>query len=407
MASLWSIPVSLIPIATIESNLAGFLDVIKMTRCPQKFVRWQSKVVERSFRWADTIEKMRTSIDSVQMDLAVSNMQSISVAFVDENPINAVLFPCMTLLSAILSSPLLPLCRERSSMLQTCYKESVKRIGRELTRKIFEEVSAVGYRERKLFDDIILQLQSSSSYDDSSEDDCTTSLPYEDALLATLLMEACCRDKKKNKDGLISQASIMMIESSMKSDRTILRHLCIGVTLTPCTMYCASLPLPCSTTNASSASSPSSTATSCSSFTFSPEILRYPDNSKNIQNDVITLEDFSMIIENDQLWNIIIGNIQNNVELFLLFDNDFLIFQLLLEKNVNFGEIFVLRLKVSICSALEKASDGLYSGNLGNFYPIVLFTYSINKSVCLLFSSQLFILNRRDKSNMQDFLFTI
>ena len=386
MASLWNIPISLIPIATIESNLAGFLDVIKMTRCPQKFIRWQSKVVERSFRWADTIEKMRTSIDSVQIDLAVSHMQSISVAFVDEKPINALLFPCMTLLSAILSSPLLPLCRERSSMLQTCYREGVKRIGREMTRKIFEEVSAVGFRERKLFDEITLQLLSSSSHDDCSQDDCTVLLPYEDVLLATQLMEACCREKKKNVDGLISQTIIKKMESSMKSDAIILRHLCIGVTLTPCTMYCASLPPPCLSQPCTSSVS-SSSSSSSPSFTFSPEILRYPDNSKNIQNDYITLEDFSTIIECDQLWKIIINSVQNDIELFLHFDNEHSIFQLLIEKNLKFGEVFVQRLIVLISSVLEKTSDGLYSENLGNFHPIFYFSiHSMNHLYCSLLS---------------------
>ena len=76
---------------------------------------------------------------------------------------------------------------------------------------------------------------------------------------------------------------------------------------------------------------------------------------------------------------LIINSVQNDIELFLHFDNEHSIFQLLIEKNLKFGEVFVQRLIVLINSVLEKTSDGLYSENLGNFHPIFQFSiHSMN-----------------------------
>lgn len=373
MASQWNLPVTLIPMAVIESNLTGFLDVIKMTRCPQKFIRWQSKVVEKSFRWADSIHKLRQSIDSVQIDQAVSRVQSISVAFIDVKPINAVLFPYKTLLSAILSSPLLPLCHDRASMLQTCYEESSKRIGMDLTRKIFEEVSNATLCYRKLFDDMSLQHLSSRSHQDFSQDDHFSSLPLDDVLLACQLIEVCCKCKKKSEDGLISQSVIKKMETTIKTDSTILRLLCIGVTLNPCTLYCASSPSFGITT--SFVSSSSTSFPSCLPFPSVPQIQIYPHlNEKlehfierNLQNDIITLVDFSKMIENEQLWTVIINHIQIDCNLFLQFDENFLIFQLLLERNQAFGQKIVDQLKISIFDDLEKIFNGPNDKNEGDY----------------------------------------
>jgi hypothetical protein len=72
----------------------------------------------------------RDSIDSVQLEIVVDKMEKINVDFTDSNQRNVILDPYITLLKAILSSPLLPLCDNCVSILQTCYQESIKRIGR-------------------------------------------------------------------------------------------------------------------------------------------------------------------------------------------------------------------------------------------------------------------------------------
>jgi hypothetical protein len=73
----------------------------------------------------------RDSIDSVQLEIVVGKMEKINIDFIDTNPRNVIVDPYMTLLKAILSSPLLPLCNNRVLILQSCYRESTKRIGQD------------------------------------------------------------------------------------------------------------------------------------------------------------------------------------------------------------------------------------------------------------------------------------
>jgi hypothetical protein len=73
----------------------------------------------------------RDSIDSVQLEIVVGKMEKINIDFIDTNPRNVIIDPYLTLLKAILSSPLLPLCNNRVLILQSCYRESTKRIGQD------------------------------------------------------------------------------------------------------------------------------------------------------------------------------------------------------------------------------------------------------------------------------------
>jgi hypothetical protein len=56
--SQWNLPTNVIPIATIEATLKGFLDVLHMTRT-SKFTLWHSSTTEKSWRWGDSIVKLR------------------------------------------------------------------------------------------------------------------------------------------------------------------------------------------------------------------------------------------------------------------------------------------------------------------------------------------------------------
>ena len=321
MTSTWTLPTKVISTATIDATVTSFTDIIEMTRCSAKFVRWQPKTVLKAFKWVDTIQSLITSIDARQLEVAMTKVRRTNVIFVDLHPKNVLLQPCHVLIKAILSSPLLPLIDQRASILRCTYREAILRLGEEVTQKIFRDVADVCMNDKNIGDSANLKAGVINI------NECTTSnyealyeLPCDDVILASQLMLVCHGQMKHSKDSLIPTETIAMIKKAAHSDNTSLKMLCIGLSCSPCALYCACI----SPSNPNDDLIPTENPASVM-----PTQTNLPHADVHIDPSI---DDFYDMTRNVQLWEIIIDVATKDISRFLNFDENFNTFQLLLRE---------------------------------------------------------------------------
>ena len=368
MASNWELPARVIPIATIEATFTGFFDILKMTRCPNKFIRWQPKIVEKSFKWADAVEKLQSSIDPVQLQLAVSKLKVIAVSFIDEKPIDAVLFPYTALIRAILTSPLFSMCSERGNILIACVRESSARLGSAAAKKIFVEMDFKKTSSDHVFTQILSLDKRKRTYGEFDKHD--QPLPTDDLLLAAQMIEACCQCKEtvdKSENKFLPLSLINSIAATVRTDSRVLRLLCIGLSLSPCTLFCACVPR--NNRNPNTFTPNLSTSNSHNDSTST----EYSDMEINQPANVdISVDDFNDMMKSDQLWRIIIDQMKANILPFLKFDNNFTIFQNLREKNSEFAMASVDALITATTTFLKDTESQLREIDEGKYFYHIL-----------------------------------
>lgn len=342
--SQWNLPTNVTPIATIEATVQEFLNVLQMTRCT-KFNRWQSNTTAIAWRWADTINTLRDSIDSVQLEIVVGKMQKMNIDFIDTNLRIVILDPYTILLKSILSSPLLPVCNNRVAILKTCYQESVKRIGQDKSKEIFRKIFSDG--TNLLFNPEKITLQSSvlnSNLSRNCDYNHISGALSDDIHLATQLITSLCRHRKISDDYLIPTIIIDKLRSVVNDDSKSLRLLCIGITLPPITLYCAS------------------------SNTFEANltpISPFPSGTSSpaqIIDSTPTIEMYDQMNNNEQLWQIIVDNSKKDISRFLCFDSNFTIFQQLLTQNNVFTKSCVISLITAVNAKLFEFQNELKVG---------------------------------------------
>jgi hypothetical protein len=320
MTSNWTLPSKLIPTATIDATVTSFIDVIEMTRCSAKFVRWQQKTVSKAFKWVDTIKSLIASIDAIQLEVAMTKVRRTNVIFVDLNPKDVLLHPCRVLIKAILSSPLLPSLEQRALILRCTYREAVLRLGEEVTQKIFRDVTDVCMTEKASGDSANLKIGGVNVNENVTSDyQALYELPCDDVILASQLMVACCGKIKQSEDSLIPAETIAMIKKAAHNHSISLKMLCIGLSCSPCSLYCACAP----PSNPNDDLIPPHTAS----------VIRTPTNKP--RTDMLinpSIDDFYNMTKNHQLWEIITDEAVRDISRFLDFDENFNTFQLLLRE---------------------------------------------------------------------------
>ena len=324
MASNWTLPTKVIPTATIDATVSSFIDIIEMTRCSAKFVRWQPKTVLKAFKWVDTMQSLGASIDARQLEVAMTKVRRTNVIFVDLHPQNVLLHPCLVLIKAVLSSPLLPVIDERVAILRCTYREAILRLGEEVTQKIFRDVTDACMNDKNSGD------QANSIIGGVNVDDSVTSnyealyeLPCDDVILASQLVLACYGQIMQSKDSLIPTKTIAIIKNAVHGDNNSLKMLCIGLSSSSSALYCACAPL--SLSNSSSDFIP----------TYNPANTTTPISTNESQTKMRvspSMDDFYNMTKNQQLWDIIAEEAAIDISRFLSFDENFNTFQLLLRE---------------------------------------------------------------------------
>ena len=322
MTSTWALPTKVISTATIDATVSSFIDIIEMTRCSAKFARWQQKTVLKAFKWVDTMQSLVVSIDARQLEVAMTKVRRTNIIFVDLHPQNVLLHPCLVLIRAVLSSPLLPVIDQRVSILRCIYREAILRLGEEVTQKIFRDVTDACMNDKNSGD------LANSKIKGVNVDDSVTSnyealyeLPCDDVILASQLMLACYGKIKQSKDSMIPTETIAMIKNAAHSDKNSLKMLCIGLSSSSSALYCACAPLSNSSSDFISTSNPANTTT--------PNSTKKPQtNSKSSPS----IDDFYNMTKNQQLWDIITEEAAIDISRFLSFDENFNTFQLLLRE---------------------------------------------------------------------------
>lgn len=322
MTSTWALPTKVIPTATIDATVSSFIDIIEMTRCSAKFARWQQKTVLKAFKWVDTMQSLVASIDARQLEVATTKVRRTNVIFVDLHPQNVLLHPCLVLIKAVLSSPLLPLIDERVSILRCTYREAVFRLGEEGTQKIFRDVTDACMNDKNSCDLANSKIQGvnvdgslSSNYEALYE------LPCDDVILASQLMLACYGQIKQSEDSLIPTETIAMMKNAAHSDNNSLKMLCIGLSSSSSALYCACAPLSNSSSDLIPTSNPANTTTPISTNKSQTKIKFSP-----------SIDDFYNLTRNQQLWDIITEEAAIDISRFLSLDENFNTFQLLLRE---------------------------------------------------------------------------
>lgn len=343
MTSTWALPSKVIPTATIDATVTSFIDVIEMTRCSAKFVRWQQKTVLKAFKWVDTIKSLIASIDAIQLEVATTKVRRTNVIFVDLNPKDVLLHPCRVLIKAILSSPLLPLLEQRALILRCTYREAVLRLGEEVTQEIFLDVTDVCMNDKASGDSANLKIGGVNVDENvTSGYQAFYELLCDDVILASQLMVACYEKIKQSEDSLIPAETIEMIKKAAHSGIISLKMLCVGLSCSPCALYCACVPPLSPNDDLIPTSNPAS-------------VLSTPTKEPltDMQIDP-SIDDFYNMTKNRQLWDIVTDEAAIDISRFLDFDENFNTFQLLLREAA-----FVAVAVPSIISLLIEKVDGL------------------------------------------------
>ena len=234
-----------------------------MTQDPRAFPRWIPATIQKCFQWADDIKKLvETTLDSVQKTMAARHIPKFHLSFLDDDPQQLLTHPHEMVVRVILNSPLLPMCEERVALLQCCYLESIKRLGLFPTRNLFVSEHTKMLQEKREIGTILLKLT-----------DCNERIHPDDVYLSSQLLLSCC--SYLNDQGIIDATKISKIQQAIDTDVThgCLRMLCIGMTLSPATIYCCH-----------DGSTVQTTTTN---------------------DHVVTLEHLTLVLQSLQLWNIL------------------------------------------------------------------------------------------------------
>ena len=390
MTSTWTLPSKLIPTATIDATVNSFIDVIEMTRCSAKFVRWQQKTVSKAFKWVDTTKSLIASIDAVQLEVAMTKVRRTNVIFVDLNPEDVLLHPCRVLIKAILSSPLLPSLEQRALILRCTYREAVLRLGEEVTQKIFRDVTDVCINDKASGDSANLKIGGVNVNENVTSDyQALYELPCDDVILASQLMVACYGKIKQSEDSLIPAETIAMIKKAAHSDSISLKMLCIGLSCSPCALYCACAP----PSNPNDDLIPTINPTSA---------IRTPTNEPRTDMQINpSIDDFYNMTMNQQLWDIITDEAARDISRFLDFDENFNTFQLLLREAafVAVAVPSIISLLSDKVAGFEAAGDVDVAGeedflsfyNFYNFFSFFCLLFLFTSSVSLVVTKSIFV----------------
>lgn len=359
MTSTWTLPTKVIPTATIDATVSSFIDIIEMTRCSAKFVRWQPKTVLKAFKWVDTMQSLVASIDARQLEVAMTKVRRTNVIFVDLHPQNVLLHPCLVLIKAVLSSPLLPVLDERVAILRCTYREAILRLGEEVTQKIFRDVTDACMNDKNS-GDLANSIIGGVNVDDSvtSNYEALYELPCDDVILASQLILACYRQIKQSKDSLIPTDTIAVIKNAAHSDKHSLKMLCIGLSSSPSALYCACAPQSLSLSNSPSDFIPTYNPANTTTTTAST------NESQTKTNVGPSIDDFYNMTRNQQLWDIITEEAAIDISRFLSFDENFNTFQLLLREPA-FTAIAIPSILSLLTDKVAGFDDSVDFGTLG------------------------------------------
>lgn len=113
----------------VKHRLDYFLPILRMTRDPAAFVKWNAKTVIKSFKWADILWSLSVHADEVQCKSLADEIEDVCVDFIDRNKVAMLQNPVRTLTEAILTSPVFTWIQDPTKVMQETLDQASTRMG--------------------------------------------------------------------------------------------------------------------------------------------------------------------------------------------------------------------------------------------------------------------------------------